>query len=267
MASRRTSVRVAHCGAPDRKCSSLFHSHVPPAVPLPHDPDLLPDVDIDEHHVFGGKRTFLDVSRRKLAVGAAAICMMSFGINELPAAATTVQAEEVQASLQTFSTGYVATPEIERSSWAVSTFTVVQWPINPGTTVTDYFGSRAAPCATCSTYHLGIDWDAESGSSVGAIAAGTVVGIDSISGDLGVHVVVEHDIDGQIVRSVYAHLLSGSVPVSVGDTVAPGDTVGGVGNTGLSTGTHLHFAMIDVDGTFFDPLSWLQSHVNVEWGQ
>ena len=49
--------------------------------------------------------------------------------------------------------------------------------------------------------------------------------------------------------------------------LSPGDTVGRVGNTGLSTGAHLHLAMIDVDGTFFDPLSWLQSHVNVEWGQ
>ena len=260
-------MRAAHWRAPDRKCSSLFHSHVPPAVPLPHDPDLLPNVDIEEHHVFGSRRAFLDLGRRKLAVGAAAICLMSLGINELPAAATTVQAAEAEASLQSFSTGYVATPEIERSGYDVSSYTVVQWPINPGTAVSDYFGSRVPTCATCSSYHLGIDWDAESGSAVGAIAEGTVVGLDSISGDLGVHVVIEHEIDGQIVRSVYAHLLSGSVPVAVGQTVSPGDTVGRVGNTGLSTGAHLHLAMIDVDGTFFDPLSWLQSHVNVEWGQ
>lgn len=266
MASRRAE-RVAHWCAPDRKCSRLFHSHVPPATALPHDPDLLPNVDIDEHHVFGTRRTFLDIGRRKLAVGAAAICLMSLGINELPAAATTVQAEKFEASLQSFSTGSVSAPTIERSGYDVSTFTVVQWPINPATAISDYFGSRVAPCASCSTYHLGIDWDAPSGSSVGAIADGTVVGLDNISGDLGVHVVIEHEINGEIVRSVYAHLLSGSVPLSVGATVSRGDAVGQVGNTGLSTGAHLHFAMIDVDGTFFDPLTWLESRVNVEWGE
>lgn len=243
----------------------MLHPTAAPAAALPHDPDLLPDVDVVGEHVFG-RRGVLAVGRRKLAIGAAAVCLLSIGIHDLPAAATTVQAEVVVAGLQSFSTGVAPVAVIERSGYEVSSYTVVQWPINPGTRLSSHFGNRVAPCAECSSFHLGIDWNPGAGTRIESIADGTVVGVDSISGDLGVHVVIEHDIDGERVQSVYGHMVPGSSPLSIGQKVSRGDVVGRVGNSGLSTGTHLHFAMITASGTFIDPLAWMRAHVNIGWG-
>jgi len=64
----------------------------------------------------------------------------------------------------------------------------------------------------------------------------------------GNYVVLDH---GSGEFSLYAHLRQGSVPVEIGDTVAAGDVIGRVGNTGHSTEPHLHFQMMDGP----DPLS------------
>ncbi len=77
------------------------------------------------------------------------------------------------------------------------------------------------------------------GSGVYAAAGGSVIVAKAdggYNGGYGNYVVVSHDNGTQ---TLYAHL--SSVSVSVGETVAKGDQVGGVGNTGRSTGIHLHF--------------------------
>lgn len=77
------------------------------------------------------------------------------------------------------------------------------------------------------------------GSSVIAAAAGSVIVAKNdggYNGGYGNYVVVSHDNGTQ---TLYAHL--SSVSVSVGQTVSKGDVLGGVGNTGRSTGIHLHF--------------------------
>ena len=76
------------------------------------------------------------------------------------------------------------------------------------------------------------------GTAVRAAARGTVIVAKPTgwNGGYGSYVVVRHSNGTQ---TLYAHL--SSVSVSVGDSVSAGQTVGGVGNTGRSTGTHLHF--------------------------
>jgi len=59
------------------------------------------------------------------------------------------------------------------------------------------------------------------------------------------------------VVSLYAHLESDRVPVKVGDTVSVGDTVGTVGNTGASTGPHLHLE-VRVNGDTVDPMYFFE---------
>jgi murein DD-endopeptidase MepM/ murein hydrolase activator NlpD len=99
------------------------------------------------------------------------------------------------------------------------------------------------------------------GTPIQVVADGVVsVAQASDNGGLGVYVEIEHVIDGQKITSVYAHMLEGSLQLSKGQTVTVGQIVGQVGNTGTSTGAHLHFE-IHADGTPVDPFAWLTEHV------
>ncbi len=84
----------------------------------------------------------------------------------------------------------------------------------------------------------GIDFAAPKGSPVLAAAAGTVIvsRMGGWNGGYGNYVVIDH---GDGTQTLYAHLSSDNV--SVGQSVAKGQQIGGVGNTGKSTGFHLHF--------------------------
>lgn len=118
------------------------------------------------------------------------------------------------------------------------------WPVT-GRSITSYFGPG----------QLGIDIDQypSGGNSVVAAAGGTVT---FAGGDpccsYGLHVIVEHA-DG--VETLYAHLQS--IEVTVGQAVAQEQALGRSGNTGRSTGAHLHFE-VRVNGTPVDPHSYLR---------
>ena len=77
----------------------------------------------------------------------------------------------------------------------------------------------------------------------------------------GNHVVVDHAINGQRVQSVYAHMRYGSIRVAEGQQMKVGDILGLVGNTGESTGPHLHLE-IHLDGVPVDPFAWLKANAN-----
>jgi murein DD-endopeptidase MepM/ murein hydrolase activator NlpD len=133
---------------------------------------------------------------------------------------------------------------------------VVRWPFPFATTISSGFGDRVAPCRGCSSYHLGLDFTPGYGTPIQAIADGVVSAVEA-SGAFGTHVFIDHVINGQRVTSVYAHMVSRSSPLVVGQSVTAGDIVGLVGNTGASTGAHLHFE-VRVDGTAVDPFTWLR---------
>lgn len=86
--------------------------------------------------------------------------------------------------------------------------------------------------------HLGVDIANAIGTPVVSGADGVVSYVGTMNG-YGKVVMVEHSIDGQSFTSVYAHL-SGFTS-SVGDVVSKGQQIARMGNTGNSTGPHLHF--------------------------
>jgi murein DD-endopeptidase MepM/ murein hydrolase activator NlpD len=203
---------------------------------------------------------FLNYSRRSLGIGAMAACAAMTGVMALPANAEVVQEEVKVSHLQHFIAPSIVTLPVTRDAFAITEYTVVQWPVPSGTTMASGYGYRS--CAGCSAFHEGLDLNPGSGYPIQAIADGVVTQVGNPSGAFGVFAVVEHVIDGQTISSTYAHMQMGSLAVSVGDSVQRGQQVGSVGSTGQSTGAHLHFAL-DIGGDYIDPLPWLREHVNI----
>ncbi|WP_338702481.1 LysM peptidoglycan-binding domain-containing M23 family metallopeptidase [Streptomyces sp. Q6] len=111
-----------------------------------------------------------------------------------------------------------------------------------------------------SGYHTGTDFTVATGTSIKAIAAGTVVSA-GWDGSYGNEVVIKHA-DGRY--SQYAHM--SSVGVSAGQAVTAGRQIGLSGATGNVTGPHLHFEIRTSPnyGSDLDPLAYLREHgVNV----
>lgn len=100
-----------------------------------------------------------------------------------------------------------------------------------------------------SSYHGGVDYGASVGTPVHAAEAGRVVLAEELK-VRGKAVVIDH---GLGVMSGYWHL--SDIAVRAGQEVEKGDLIGEVGNTGLSTGPHLHWE-VQVDGVKVNPLQW-----------
>ena len=167
---------------------------------------------------------------------------------------------------------------IQRQSWSVTSFAEVlkarygsrsfsysttgtgsiRWPFPTAVPISSCFGDRVAPCRYCSSDHRGLDFVPGNGAPIFAIADG-VVTASEFGGGYGQYVYLEHDINGRSVLTVYAHMQRGSGPLRVGDVVQVGDFIGLVGNTGISTGPHLHFE-VRIEGEYVDPFAWLKEN-------
>ena len=122
------------------------------------------------------------------------------------------------------------------------------YPVNGR--VTSPYGWRSSPINGRRVFHEGIDLSSPAGTAVRAAAAGRV----STAGNCrvyGRHIIITHDNGYQ---TKYAHLRSMSVVQ--GARVEQGMKIGEVGNTGLTTGPHLHFAVFRNDQTL-NPLNFL----------
>lgn len=102
-------------------------------------------------------------------------------------------------------------------------------------------------------YHTGLDFAAPSGTPVFAALAGKVIEV-GWAGAYGNNIVIEH---ANGLKTRYAHLSATSV--STGDKVTRGQHIGAVGNTGNSTGAHLHFEAFKGEGEehFRNPAEFL----------
>ncbi len=204
--------------------------------------------------------------RRSLAIGAAVVSMLTVTVHDLPASAVTLKEEAFTAASQKLTTPVDSfSPVATREEFVISQYTPVQWPIAPSSDISSGFGWRVAPCSWgCSSDHQGVDFDPGYGTAIHAIADGVVVQSAS-DGGLGQHVVIEHEVDGRMVQSVYGHMIYGSQTVGVGTVVKRGQILGSVGSTGASTGPHLHFEIRPGGGEAVEPLGWLAKFVTESW--
>jgi len=110
-------------------------------------------------------------------------------------------------------------------------------------------GPRVHPIFNRKSCHTGWDIAAPGGTPIVAADNGSVATISS-GGAYGNAVMLVH---GDGMTTFYAHM--SSVNVKIGQVVSKGETIGGVGSTGWSTGNHLHFE-VRINGTPYDPRGW-----------
>jgi len=115
--------------------------------------------------------------------------------------------------------------------------------------ITSRFGKRILRGKV--NYHTGLDMGVIEGSEVCAIMSGKVIIANTGDTGYGNYIVINH---GSGFVSLYAHL--SKIMINEGDCIVKGDTIGKSGNTGNSTGPHLHLEIIK-NGLLVDPEKYL----------
>lgn len=122
--------------------------------------------------------------------------------------------------------------------------------------ISSWFGNRGTICGNgyCVSGHRGIDFAAGCSSPIFAAAGGRVI-FAAYSGDWGNYIKVDHG--GGIITG-YAHIKYGGYAVGVGQYVGAGQVLAYTGNTGASSGCHLHFEVYS-GGVRIDPAPFLRA--------
>jgi murein DD-endopeptidase MepM/ murein hydrolase activator NlpD len=116
--------------------------------------------------------------------------------------------------------------------------------------LTSRFGTRVSPFTNQKQFHAGIDIAGERGTDIFAPAQGKVV-FSGNRGPLGKSIIIDH---GYGVRTQYGH--GDDLYVKTGETVQRGQRIAALGNSGRSTGPHLHY-VVEVKGKAVNPLDYI----------
>ena len=125
-------------------------------------------------------------------------------------------------------------------------------PVGAKTYRTSSYGLRKDPFTKRPTFHGGIDFGGQRNTAIVAAADGKVVSAGR-NGPLGKYVKIDHG-HGFVTRYGHMHKLN----VKRGQIVKKGDKIGGMGSTGRSTATHLHYE-IHFQGRSYDPGKFLKA--------
>ncbi len=130
-------------------------------------------------------------------------------------------------------------------------------PVVDETYITSKFGVRSDPFTRRPTFHGGIDFGGRPMAPIQATAAGTVIRAGR-NGALGLMVEIDH---GHGFTTRYGHLKK--TFVKRGQKVEKGTKIGGMGSTGRSSGTHLHYE-VRFNGRGYDPKKFLEAGQHVQ---
>ena len=150
---------------------------------------------------------------------------------------------QIEESFQNTEIGVLILPQINESFQ--DTEILFAYPVE-GARISDEFGSRVHPVSGDILFHLGIDFAADEGTPITAAADGTVVktGFDS---ECGNYLILLHE-NGA--ATYYFHCRD--ILAEEGQKVKNGEQIATVGNTGKSTGPHLHFG-VSRNGKYVEP--------------
>jgi murein DD-endopeptidase MepM/ murein hydrolase activator NlpD len=129
-------------------------------------------------------------------------------------------------------------------------------PVQDSFRWTSGFGYRRDPKGGGTRMHNGTDMAGAYGTPIYATAEGVVTHAGWDSG-FGRQVTIRHQFG---VETLYAHL--SEIHVAVGERVSRGDRIGDMGNSGRSTGTHLHYE-VHLNGTPVNPMTFIKAAKNV----
>lgn len=151
---------------------------------------------------------------------------------------------------------------------AVTESAPIVWPLVDGSfNFASAFGMRFHPVLGYSRLHAGIDLAGPLGTPIFAVSDGVVLESHPEAGS-GYWLRIQHENpDGSIYYTAYAHMYASDVLVKEGDTVSAGEQIASVGNTGTSTGPHLHFEVHDSADNPVDPAAWLATENARQPGQ
>ncbi|MEY3398715.1 MAG: hypothetical protein RL220_1309 [Bacteroidota bacterium] len=123
------------------------------------------------------------------------------------------------------------------------------------TRIASGFGMRIHPIYKLMKMHTGLDFTAPVGTEIYATGDGVIEAVDSKLSGYGHHVIIKH---GYGYQTLYAHM--SKVMVRPGEKVKRGQVIGLIGNTGQSTGPHLHYEVIK-DGAQVNPAFYFYSDI------
>jgi peptidase, M23 family len=167
--------------------------------------------------------------------------------NELMASSASITAMLQQRAAERAAAVAAASQGGGGTTWVQGTGQLAA-PVNAP--ITSDFGWRIHPIYGTRRLHAGTDFGVDEGTPVHAADGGVVVEAGWISG-YGYTVIIDH---GNGMSTLYAH--NSDVAVSPGQTVSKGQVVSYSGNTGGSTGPHLHFE-VRINGEPTDPMGYL----------
>ncbi len=125
------------------------------------------------------------------------------------------------------------------------------------TRIASGFGMRMHPIYKVMKMHAGLDFTASVGTEIYATGDGVVASADTKLSGYGLHVVLRH---GYGYETLYAHM--SRIAVRPGEKVKRGQLIGYVGNTGTSSGPHLHYEVL-VNGQKVDPAYYFFNDISI----
>jgi murein DD-endopeptidase MepM/ murein hydrolase activator NlpD len=131
----------------------------------------------------------------------------------------------------------------------------VRWPVMGYSRVSSPYGYRTDPFTRKRSFHHGIDIPMPINTPIYATAIGVVekTGYNRRS---GWYIIIKHKKH----KTVFAHL--NRIVVKEGSQLGPGTLIGYSGNTGRSTGPHLHYQISTLEGSTINPLSFIHQNQN-----
>ncbi len=145
---------------------------------------------------------------------------------------------------------FVPEARMDSTELAIVLGDAFRWPVRGR--LSSGFGMRRDPFTGTRRFHNGIDIVNRPGTPVRAAMSGRVVHVENQPGNYGKFVIMRHPRGYQ---TLYSHL--DRITVSSGQYLSQGQQLGLLGNTGRSTGPHLHFSIIE-NGQFINPMRHLR---------
>lgn len=190
---------------------------------------------------------------RDLGSPDAALCALVLGLEPVRHALERARAERREPTLEALAPHF-SPGERDRAQGTVglalslATAYDLAWPVARETRIASRFGPRIDPISGASAVHNGIDFAVPTGTPIAASGGGRIkrAGEDGVNGRF---LVIDH---GRGITSAYCH--NSELRVARGAAIDKGQTVAHSGNTGRSTGPHLHY-VVSIEGVPVDPLA------------